>query len=92
MLDPDMLVPILEDHLTEEGSFEPTLRQVSCPVLLLQADPEFGTTTEDGHVATIRAHAPGWVVARITGAGHVIHHDQPEALLERVTRFLEGIG
>jgi pimeloyl-ACP methyl ester carboxylesterase len=90
-LDPDMLLPILNDHLTEKGSFESTLERIRCPLLVLQADPILGATTEDQHVATIREHMPQAQVVQMTGAGHLIHFDQTEAVLERMIRFLEGV-
>lgn len=90
LLDPEMLAPILEGNLSQKGRLADAVRRITCPVLLLQADPTLGAATEDQHVAVIREHLPHAKVVQIKGAGHGIHDTQLEALLAEVNGFLEG--
>jgi pimeloyl-ACP methyl ester carboxylesterase len=91
VLDPEMLVPILQGNLSQKGSLADAVRQITCPVLLLQADPAIGAATEDQHVDVIREHLPQAKIAQIKGASHGIHDSQLEALLVQVMAFLEGL-
>ncbi len=90
-LDADMIVPILEGNLSQKGSLADAVRRITCPVLVLQADPTLGAATEDQHVAVIREHLPHAKVVQIKGASHGIHDTQLETLLEQVTGFLKGV-
>jgi pimeloyl-ACP methyl ester carboxylesterase len=62
--------------------------RVRCPVLLLQGD------AEDGRSAGARAGADGLSahikhleIVTVAGAGHMVHHEQPESVARHVIRF-----
>ncbi len=64
-------------------------RAVACPVLLLNGEdsrvrsrqhPDAGKYLRDLRSATIE------------GAGHWMHHDQPEAVISQIRRFLAGVS
>ncbi len=72
-------------------AWQDTLRQISCPVLLITGDVELGAmnTVED-----IEAHAAAWQDGRsvhIPGAGHTVHSDRFEAYLAAVQAFLAEV-
>jgi pimeloyl-ACP methyl ester carboxylesterase len=63
------------------------LAQIQCPVLLVDgADSPFAAAT-DARRRDALQHAEH---ATIAGAGHLLHHDQPEALARVIRAFLEG--
>lgn len=65
-----------------------TLRQISCPALLLTADPELGAALSPTGVAALQALVPQLEVEHIAGAGHNIRRDQFTRYLEVVRAFL----
>ncbi len=63
--------------------------RVRCPALVVAAD-------EDGFIPTARTRAladaiPGAVYEVIDGAGHAVVVERPEAIVDRVVRWVEGI-
>jgi pimeloyl-ACP methyl ester carboxylesterase len=63
------------------------LRAISCPVLLVEGDESpFGEWIDDDRERDLRLMTK----ATIAGAGHMLQHDQPEALAEAVAGFLGG--
>jgi pimeloyl-ACP methyl ester carboxylesterase len=69
---------------------EACLRQVVAPALLVLAGeseylPRLG---EDGTEAGFRANIPALRIETVAGAGHMLHHEQPEAVARLVEAFL----
>lgn len=64
------------------------LRNITCPALLLIADPERGGMISEERAAEMRSLIPGLRVAHIAGAGHSIHREQPARFVETVRGFL----
>jgi pimeloyl-ACP methyl ester carboxylesterase len=91
-LDPDILVPILGGELVEKHSLDAVLQKITCPILLLQADPALGAATEDQHVALFREFAPQTQVIKIEGARHGIHRTHMHDLLKSVKSFLANLN
>lgn len=67
-------------------SVEEYLPRLGCPVLAIQGEhDEYGTMEQIGRIA--RA-APDVELLKLAHCGHSPHRDQPEAVLEAITRFL----
>ena len=71
------------------GLWQDTVRRITCPLLVVTADPELGAIVTPeiaeealGLCATAR-------IARIRGAGHSIRREQFEPYVEAVSAFLE---
>lgn len=64
------------------------LRQITCPALLITADPERGGMITPERVAALQALIPQLHIAHITGAGHSIRREQPDRYLHAVRTFL----
>jgi N-formylmaleamate deformylase len=65
-----------------------TLRRITCPALLITADPDRGAIlTEDG-AAALRARVPQLRIAHISRAGHNIRRDQFARYMDVVRTFL----
>ena len=63
---------------------------ITCPVLLITADPAKGAIVSGRAAASLAAMLPQTKRARIAGAGHSIHRDQFAAYMEVVrTQFAE---
>jgi N-formylmaleamate deformylase len=67
------------------------LGRITCPVLLLTADPERGAIVTDAWAAALRAMVPHVSIAHIAGAGHSIHRDQKADFLKVVRAFLDEL-
>lgn len=65
------------------------LPRVTCPVLAIQGTAdEFGTPAQvETIVSLVGGPAEPWL---IDGCGHTPHREQPEAVLARAARFVEG--
>lgn len=61
---------------------------ITCPTLLLNGDGEVGNTLKD--VKALAARIPKGRLEIISDSGHMIQHDQPEKLLNRIRSFLES--
>jgi pimeloyl-ACP methyl ester carboxylesterase len=69
-----------------------TLRRISCPALLIAADPAMGAIITDESAASLQALVPQLRVARIAAAGHSIRRDQFDRYMEVVRAFLRETG
>jgi pimeloyl-ACP methyl ester carboxylesterase len=65
--------------------------QVRCPALLLYGDAASGSIVHAGNIATAKKLAPSWQFAHIDGAGHAIHRERPQQMLNAVRDFLASI-
>jgi pimeloyl-ACP methyl ester carboxylesterase len=67
--------------------FATFLREIRAPVLRVDgADSAFVLPDADARAALLDIRR----YARIDGAGHLVHHDQPEALAEAIRAFLDA--
>lgn len=64
------------------------LRSITCPALLLTADPELGAILTEEDVTALQALVPQLQVVHIAGAGHSIRREQFQRYLEAVRTFL----
>jgi pimeloyl-ACP methyl ester carboxylesterase len=69
-----------------------TVRRITCPTLLITADPERGAIVTAEGAAALQSLAPQTQVAHIAGAGHNIRREQFAAYMEVVRKFLAGMG
>ena len=65
-----------------------TVRRITCPALLITADPTLGALVTPESAADLQALAPQMRVAHIAGAGHGIHREQFNRYVEIVRTFL----
>lgn len=68
------------------------LPPITCPVLLITADPERGAIVSPEGAETLRELAPNLEIAHIPGAGHSIHRDQFEAYVAVVKNALQRLA
>jgi pimeloyl-ACP methyl ester carboxylesterase len=68
------------------------MRRVRCPVLVLMgSEPDtwrdLAPEEEDERAAWLRA-----VLVRVPGAGHYVHLEQPDIVVEEVRAFVARVG
>ena len=65
-----------------------TVRRITCPALLITADPALGALVTPESAAELQALAPQMRIAHIAGAGHSIHREQFVRYMETVRGFM----
>jgi N-formylmaleamate deformylase len=68
------------------------LPRITCPALLVTADPAQGAVLPPAGADALHALVPQLRMAHVPGAGHNIRRDQPERFLDAVRAFLAEIG
>jgi pimeloyl-ACP methyl ester carboxylesterase len=68
-------------------------RRISAPVLAVEASDNMMDVWWNGKFTLAEYHerikvVPNLEIARIDGAGHMMHHDQPQALADLIDRFI----
>src|SRR5690348_3654340 len=65
------------------------LPRIACPVLAIQGeDDQYGTMEQIDRIMRV---IPGVEALKLKDCGHSPHRDQPAAVIQRVTQFVEGI-
>jgi pimeloyl-ACP methyl ester carboxylesterase len=92
-LDPAMLLAVLEGPAYMLGDYEPSrmLRAITCPVLLLAADPHEGAVLQDVEVEMALSLLADATLVRLHGVGHPLHGSHPAQTLEAITPFLDRL-
>ncbi|MDP9369775.1 MAG: alpha/beta hydrolase [Chloroflexota bacterium] len=92
-LDPGVLAVVLEGPEIMLAGYDPEvlLPAISCPVLILQADPVAGGLLSDGEVEKGLRLLPLATHVRLEGIGHELHGRHAERVLEAITPFLDAV-
>ncbi|MGH2460945.1 MAG: alpha/beta fold hydrolase [Chloroflexota bacterium] len=72
----------------ERQAWQDSLRKISCPVLLITADPEKGSIVTPETAQEAARLLPSLKVVRLRGAGHNIRREQFDGYLAAVRAFL----
>lgn len=75
---------------TAEIDWDQVLRNITCPALLLYADPERGGGVTPERAAEMQQLAPQLQTVHIPGAGHNIRREQFAAYMSAVSNFLSN--
>lgn len=89
-LDPEVLTPVIEGRWLDGYEFPPAHNRISCPALLLQADPGAGGALTDADAETVLETLADCRHLRFPGCGHNLHRDHPEAVLRAVADFADS--
>ena len=79
---------VLNNAYPETLDWPALVRRITCPVLLIRADPALGGIVTAEDAAALEALVPTTRVAHIPGAGHAVRRDQFERYIEAVHAFL----
>ncbi len=67
------------------------LRRITCPALLISADPDRGGMISAESTAVFQSYVPQLRVIKITGAGHCVRYEQFSRYMDIVRGFLAGV-
>ena len=67
------------------------LGNIRAPLLFLRGDPESGSMVNNDDLLSLQQLLPQMHVEEFPGAGHTIHRSHPDAWLEMVQQFIEGL-
>ena len=90
-LDPQTLTPALEGRWLNRFDLLAIARRVACPVLLLASDPAVGGLLPSEDATDLASALPDCSRVDFPGRGHLLHGEQPEAVLKVVLPFLESL-
>ena len=74
-----------------EVDWQALLRRITCPALLITADPAQGAIVSEESATALRELVPQLRVAHVPGAGHSIRRDQFARYIEIVRAFLAEV-
>jgi len=86
------ITKLIEDHNTVPGNFLSLLVQITCPVMLITADPRRGTILTNEDVAELQKSVFQLERVHIPDAGHNIRREQFSRYMEVLDMFLNQIG
>ena len=87
-VDPDVVLTILEDRHVEGYETDALLRQITCPVLLIQGNPELGAALQDDDMKYMVERIQNCDVVHMEDIGHGL--PSGETLLS-VQKFIESV-
>jgi pimeloyl-ACP methyl ester carboxylesterase len=92
-LDPQMLAAVLRGpaYVLDDYDARDMLPSITCPVLLLQADPRHGAVLLADEVQQAISRLPRAEALQIEGIGHPLHSSHPREVLEAISPFLRKI-
>lgn len=92
-LDPGVLAAVLEGPEIMLEGYEPEvlLPAITCPVLILQADPATGGLLTDREVERALRLLPRPTHLRLDGIGHELHGLHPARIAEAIGPFLDAV-
>ena len=91
-MDADILRSVVERRSRGGGDPAENLANISCPVLLAQADPDAGGILPDDYPESVAPKRENFTVKKIVGAGHNINREYPDLLLPVVLPWLAGLA
>jgi pimeloyl-ACP methyl ester carboxylesterase len=86
--DPDVLTMAIEGTTYAGWSAQAILERITCPLLLLQANPELDGLLRDADVALARHILPGVEHIKFPLLGHGLFMQRPEPVLKAIYGFL----
>jgi len=90
-LDPRVYTFGWDGRLGDSFNMDQILKRVTCPTLLLQADPALGGLVGDELADRAMMHLSQGSLVRITKAQHAILRSQPEAAMRAINQFLSSL-
>jgi pimeloyl-ACP methyl ester carboxylesterase len=82
---------VFQRNAASEFDGEERARRITCPALLITADPDRGAIVTEEQAAALQALVPQLRIARIPGAGHSIRREQFEPYMEAARGFLSRL-
>jgi len=87
-LDPEFVKTHLEDRYLDGMDTNDALEKITCPALMIYGEIDKGGVVRDSDAEFFRAHIPNGKAVQIKDAGHLIHIDQLQRLVELINLWL----
>jgi pimeloyl-ACP methyl ester carboxylesterase len=87
-VDPSVFAPIVQSRWLEGFNYLDVTHSLSCPGLLLQADPACGGMLTDEDVAAMKSIKKNLFHVKFPGGSHLLHWAKRDPVLSAVTAFL----
>ena len=88
---PGTLKTMIDNKVLTGFDIEGALQNIKCPTLLLSGEWDKGSVMREADVEFVRQHMPQVVTQKILNAGHQIHEDQTDTVLQAIKTFLEPV-
>ena len=88
---PGTLKTMIDNQVLTGFDIKEALHNIKCPTLLLTGEWDKGAVVRDEDVEYMRQQVPQIVTQKILNAGHQIHEDQTDTVLQAITTFLAHI-
>lgn len=82
-------INVFDESSTDAATGNNIVKQISCPTLLLTADPKMGAMMPTDKADNLVSILPAARHVNIQGSGHSIRREQPAAYLQAVNDFLK---
>ena len=89
-LDPEFVKIHLEDRYLDGMDTQAVLEKITCPTLMIYGEIDKGGVVRDSDAEFFRAHIPNGKAVQIKNAGHLIHVDQLEQMVELIQDWLKS--
>jgi len=89
-VDPEFLKTLLEDRIMDGMDTQAVLEKITCPTLMIYGEVDKGAVVRDSDVEFFHAHISNGKAAQVKNAGHLIHLDQLEQLVELINQWLNA--
>jgi pimeloyl-ACP methyl ester carboxylesterase len=87
-MDPNVLEMVIGSEHVADYDIEALVDQITCPVLLIQADRSLGAALDDIDAEYLATHMKRCELVQIEGAGHNLHETHPQVVGKEIGRFL----
>lgn len=88
-LDPEFVKILLEDRYLDGMDTQAVLEKITCPTLMIYGEIDKGAVVRESDADFFRAHIPNGKAVQVKDAGHLIHLDQLEGMMELINQWLE---
>jgi pimeloyl-ACP methyl ester carboxylesterase len=90
-LDPRAMEIFFSTPAPEEFDGDAIVKEIRCPILLLQASPALGGILPDRDVERVLSIRPQSLVHRFAELGHMMHMESPKPIISVVQAFLDSL-
>jgi pimeloyl-ACP methyl ester carboxylesterase len=88
---PGTIKTMLDNQVLTGLDLGAALTHIKCPILLLSGEWDKGSVVRDEDMEYVRQQVPQATTRKILNAGHQIHDDQTEIVLEAINTFLQRV-
>jgi pimeloyl-ACP methyl ester carboxylesterase len=90
-MDPEVLTPLLDGRWLDGYDTDAVFESITCPVLLLRADPDRGGMLHRGEAEGLARSMTDCTLMDLPGVGHLLHWMATETVLRLTVGFLESL-